>query len=125
MKRAGGKSFEASRISAMTEMKDWFPAKAKAMLSMALTVSMKLGLPTRTMSTLKPGGALGPEMPTEIMTMRTAATMEIVQTQLRTAAKVSLRGRQRSQHAMWGNAMKATVHIAWLVIVLRAMDLRG
>lgn len=123
MMRAGGKSVDGERISAMTDMKDWLPAKAKAMFRRAFTVSMNVGWPMRVIEAENPGGALGPLMPRAIMTMRTEATMEIVHIQLKSAAKVSFRGRQSSQQAMWGKAMKATVQSAWPDIELRAMDL--
>lgn len=123
MNSAGGNSFCGLRISAMTLMKDWFPANAKAMLSSELTVSTKVGLPKRTILTSKPGGALGPATPSDIMTMRTEATIEMVQIQLMAAAKVSLRGRQSSQQRTCGMAINATVQIAWDESVLSATDM--
>ena len=76
----GIKSFEGSFISAMTVTNAWLPAYAKAILSTDVNPSAKDGFPTRTISLSQPGGArLGSATPSEIMTIRTAANIEMVQ----------------------------------------------
>jgi hypothetical protein len=57
------------------------------------------------------------------MTMRTAATMEMVHIQLMAAAKVNFRGRHSNQQTKCGNAINATVQRAWSESVFSATDM--